>query len=110
VRYIAHEFAHPETLDRARRWLVQAGFDPSRIEAHTHGIPRLGIAVEPGEAVEVALLSMPPRRAIPTASPASWSLPGNNTSILERRSPMIRLPGRPDRPRSSSPGGRLIRI
>jgi len=56
VRYITHEFAHPETLDRVRRWLVQAGFDPSRIEAHSHGVPRLAMAVEPGEAAEVAML------------------------------------------------------
>jgi hypothetical protein len=56
VRYITHQFAHPETLDRARRWLIQAGIDPSRIEAHSQGIPRLAVAVEPGEAAEVALL------------------------------------------------------
>src|SRR5437763_4395324 len=56
VRYITHQFAHPETLDRARRWLIQAGIDPSRIEAHPHGTPRLAVAVEPGEAAEVALL------------------------------------------------------
>jgi hypothetical protein len=36
--------------------LIQAGFDPSRIEAHTQGIPRLAVAVEPGEAAEVAML------------------------------------------------------
>jgi hypothetical protein len=56
VRYITHQFAHPETLDRARRWLVQAGFDPGRIEVHTHGVPRIGVAVEPGEAAEVEML------------------------------------------------------
>lgn len=56
MRYITHEFAHPETLDLVRRWLVQVGFDASRIEAHSHGIPRLAVAVEPGEAVEVAML------------------------------------------------------
>jgi hypothetical protein len=56
VRYITHEFAHPETLDRVRRWLIQVGFDASRIEAHSQGIPRLAMAVEPGEAVEVAML------------------------------------------------------
>ena len=56
MRYITHQFAHPETLDRARRWLIQAGIDPSRIEAHPHGTPRLAVAVQPGEAAEVALL------------------------------------------------------
>lgn len=56
MRYITHEFAHPETLDRVRRWLVQVGFDASRIEAHSHGTPRLAVAVEPGEAAEVAMM------------------------------------------------------
>jgi len=56
VRYLTHQFAHPETLDRARRWLIQAGIDPSRIEAHPHGTPRIAVAVESGEAAEVALL------------------------------------------------------
>jgi hypothetical protein len=56
VRYVTHQFAHPETLDRARRWLVQVGFDPSRIEVQHRGIPRLAVAVGPGEAAEVALL------------------------------------------------------
>ena len=56
MRYITHEFAHPETLDRARRWLIQAGFDSSRVHAHTQGIPRLAVAVEPGEMAEVAML------------------------------------------------------
>jgi hypothetical protein len=56
VRFVTHQFAHVETLERVRRWLIQAGIDPSRIEAHTHGLPRLAVAVEPGEAAEVALL------------------------------------------------------
>jgi hypothetical protein len=47
VRYITHEFAHAETLDRAQRWLIQAGFDPNRIEVHHQGIPRIAVAVEP---------------------------------------------------------------
>jgi hypothetical protein len=54
--YITHEFAHTETLDRARRWLRLLGFDPARIEAHSHGVPRLAVAVDHGEAAEVALL------------------------------------------------------
>jgi hypothetical protein len=56
VRYVTHQFAHPETLDRVRRWLIQAGFDPSRIEAHSQGVPRLAVAVGAGEAAEVSLL------------------------------------------------------
>jgi hypothetical protein len=56
VRYVTQQFAHPETLDRARRWLVQAGFDPSRLVVHTHATPRLAVAVGPGEGAEVELL------------------------------------------------------
>jgi hypothetical protein len=56
VRYVTHQFAHPETLDRARRWLIQAGIDPRRIEVHPYGTPRLAVAVKPGESAEVALL------------------------------------------------------
>jgi hypothetical protein len=56
VRYVTHEFAHPETLDRARRWLIQVGFDATRIETRAQGIPRLAVAVGPGEAAEVAML------------------------------------------------------
>jgi hypothetical protein len=56
VRKITFEFAHPETLDRARRWLIQVGFSVNRIEAHLLGIPRLAVAVEPGEAAEVEML------------------------------------------------------
>ena len=32
MRYLTHQFAHLETLERARRWLVHAGFDSSQIE------------------------------------------------------------------------------
>jgi hypothetical protein len=36
--------------------MIQAGIDPSRIEAVPYGTPRLAVAVGPGEAAEVALL------------------------------------------------------
>ncbi len=35
MRYMTHHFAHVETMQRARRWLVELGFDSTRI--HTHG-------------------------------------------------------------------------
>jgi hypothetical protein len=56
VRYVTHQFAHTETLDKARRWLVQAGFEPSRIQVQMHGMPRLAVAVGPGEFAEVEML------------------------------------------------------
>jgi hypothetical protein len=36
--------------------MIQAGIDPSRIEVHAYGTPRLAVAVKPGESAEVALL------------------------------------------------------
>ena len=84
MRYITHEFAHPETLDRARRWLVQAGFDPSRIEAHSHGVPRLAVAVEPGEAAEVAMLIDAAEASDPDGFPSflELALPNRARSIV----------------------------
>lgn len=56
VRYITHEFAHPETLDRAHRWLIQTGMDPSRIEVSHQGVPRLAVLATTGEAAVVELV------------------------------------------------------
>jgi hypothetical protein len=72
VRYVTHQFAHPETLERARRWLIQAGFDPSRIEVHVHGTPRLAVAVEPGEAAEVEMLIDAAEEGDPDGFPSYW--------------------------------------
>jgi len=72
--YVTHEFAHPETLERARRWLVQAGFDPSRIEVYSTGTPRLAIAVDGGEAAEVELLIDAAEATDPEGYPSFWEL------------------------------------
>ena len=53
MSHVTRQFANLETLDRARRWLVQAGINPSQIEVHTQGAFRITVAVAPGEAVEV---------------------------------------------------------
>jgi hypothetical protein len=74
MRYISHEFAHLETLERARRWLVQAGIEPSRIEVHTDGIPRLAVAVEFGEAAEVELIIAAAESGDPDGNPSFWDL------------------------------------
>ena len=47
MRYVTHHFAHLESLERARRWLVQLGFDPSHLEVRTEGIPRIALLVDP---------------------------------------------------------------
>jgi hypothetical protein len=74
VRYVTHQFSHVETLERARRWLVQAGIDPSRIEAHTHGIPRISVAVDGAEAAEVHFVIDVAESSDPDGSPGIWDL------------------------------------
>jgi hypothetical protein len=74
VRYVTHQFSHVETLERARRWLVQAGIDPSRIEAHTHGIPRISVAVDGAEAAEVQFVIDVAESSDPDGSPGIWDL------------------------------------
>jgi hypothetical protein len=53
VQHVTREYAHIETLERAKRWLIQAGINPSRIEVHTRGVPRITVEVQPGETAEV---------------------------------------------------------
>jgi hypothetical protein len=74
MRYVTHQFSHPETLDRARRWLVQAGFDPGRIEVHPQGTPRLAVAVKPGEAAEVEMVINAAEESDPDGFPSFWEL------------------------------------
>jgi hypothetical protein len=74
VRYVTHQFSHVETLERARRWLVQAGIDPSRIEAHTHGMPRISVAVDGPEAAEVQFVIDVAESSDPDGSPGIWDL------------------------------------
>jgi len=74
VQHVTREFSHIETLDRARRWLIQTGIDPSRIEVHTHGILRLTIAVEAGEAVEVERVIEAAEASDPDGKPSFWDL------------------------------------
>jgi hypothetical protein len=74
VRYITHQFSHVETLERAKRWLVQAGIDPSRIEAHTHGIPRISVTVDGPEAAEVQLVIDVAESSDPEGAPGIWDL------------------------------------
>jgi hypothetical protein len=71
---MTHQFAHIETLERARRWLVQAGIDPSRIEARTQGILTLSVAVEHGESAEVQRIIDAAESSDPDGNPGIWDL------------------------------------
>jgi len=74
MSYLTHQFAHLETLDRARRWLVHAGFDPSQIEVMTDGIPRIAIKLEPGQAAEAAQILDAVEQTDPQGLPSFWDL------------------------------------
>ncbi len=56
MRYVTHQFAHSETLDRARRWLREAGIAPDRMYVRGAGVPRLAVAAEPGEVDGIELV------------------------------------------------------
>jgi hypothetical protein len=72
VGYVTREFAHLETLERAKRWLIEVGFHPSRIEVHTQGTPRMTVAVEPGQADEVERVLDAVASSDPDGSPSFW--------------------------------------
>ena len=72
MRHLTRQFSHFETLERARRWLVQAGIDPSRIEVHTQGILRITVAVEGPEAVEVERVIDAAESSDPEGNPSFW--------------------------------------
>jgi hypothetical protein len=63
--------------------LVFAGIDPSRIEAHTHGILRLVVAVEPGESDEVRRLIDVAESSDPEGHPGFWELASQRHGLLQ---------------------------
>ena len=83
MRYVTHQFAHVETLERARRWLVQAGIDRSRIEARTQGIFSLAVAVEAGESAEVQRIFDVAESSDPDGYPGIWGLASRQRVYLQ---------------------------
>jgi hypothetical protein len=74
VRYLTHQFTSTETLDRARRWLLDAGVSPERMLAHHHGIPSITVAVETGEADGVEMVVRAAAMEDPSGLPGFWDL------------------------------------
>jgi hypothetical protein len=72
--YISHEFAHPQTLARAKYWLACLGFRPEEYEASSEGVPRLAVIVEPGRHAQVELLIDALESADPDGWPTFWDL------------------------------------
>jgi hypothetical protein len=71
---VTRQFTHIETLERARRWLIQSGIDPSHIEAHTHGSLRLTVTVEPGAVAEVERVINAAEASDPDGNPSFWDV------------------------------------
>jgi hypothetical protein len=72
MRYVTHQFAHVDTLERARRWLLLAGIEPSRIHAQTHGVFRLAVTVLAGESAEVERVIDVAEFSDPDGQPGFW--------------------------------------
>jgi hypothetical protein len=98
MRYLTHEFAHVETLERARRWLVHAGFAQSQIEAVCEGIPRIAIRVDAGQAAEAELIIHAAERSDPEGLPGFWDL-----ARLEHLHPHHAAPAGQDLPEPARP-------
>jgi hypothetical protein len=83
MRYVTHQFAHVETLERARRWLVHLGIDPSRIAARTHGTINLTVAVGAGESTEVQHVFDVAEASDPHGPPGIWEIAGRRQLDLQ---------------------------
>jgi hypothetical protein len=74
VRYITHQFAHAETLDRAQRWLIHAGISPDRMQARHHGVPILAVAAEPGQVDGIEMVIDAAELTDPDGAPGFWQV------------------------------------
>jgi len=91
---LTHQFAHLETLDRARRWLVHAGFDPSQIEVMADGIPRIAVKVSAGQAAEAALIIDAVELTDPQGLPSFWDL-ANQPHVHREQATVAETPAEP---------------
>lgn len=74
MRYLTHQFAHSESLDRAHRWLISAGVSSDRMHVHRHGVPRLTVALEPAEIDGIELVIHAAENLDPDGLPSFWEL------------------------------------
>lgn len=72
--YYTHYFANNESMLRARDWLSKLGFGPENMESHTHGIPRLSVAVEWDRWPVVEMLINAVERSDPRGWPGLWDV------------------------------------
>ncbi len=96
MRYLTHAFAHSETLDRARRWLIHAGVTPERIRVHHHGIPTLIISTDSAEVDGLKMIIRAAETTDPDGYPSIWHLarrphsPDDSTEPLTSPVPAVR--------------------
>ena len=96
MRYLTHAFAHSETLDRARRWLIHAGVTPERIRVHHHGIPTLIISTDSAEVDCLKMIIRAAEITDPDGFPSIWDLarlphlPDDATGSLPSAMPAVR--------------------
>jgi hypothetical protein len=74
MHYLTHQFAHSDTLDRARRWLIHSGISPDRMQAHHQGVPRLAVAAEPAEVQSIEMIIRIAEMNDPDGLPGFWDL------------------------------------
>jgi hypothetical protein len=73
-KYVTHQFAHLETLDRAQRWLLQRGFAPGQIETHRDGVPWISVVASPEQSAEAELIFKAAEVTDPDGWPSFWEL------------------------------------
>ncbi len=74
TKYVTHQFAHAETLDRAERWLRQIGIEPDRIEVHREGIPWISVLATSEQMAEVEMIFKAAELNDPDGWPSFWDL------------------------------------
>ena len=73
-RYVTHQFAHPETLDRARRWLLQHGFLSSQLEVHREGNPWISVLASPDQSADAKMIIKAAELGDPDGWPSFWEM------------------------------------
>jgi hypothetical protein len=81
---LSREFASIDTMERARRWLVQAGFDPGQIEAVVEGVPRISVRIGTGQAAEAALIIDVAERSDPKGALSFWDLAQQEHDLVQQ--------------------------
>ncbi len=108
MRYVTHQFAHSETLERAHRWLIHAGIAPDRMQVRRQGVPRLAVSAEPGEVDSIEMVISAAEMADPDGLPSFWDVARLEPLYQDLMDRTNRLAAPSVPPRSFSPGNPLM--